>query len=73
MRWCYAQTFYRDPAATLDDLREAVNTLDEMEPIARRVLGSAHPLVAGIQGELQKARALLRAREAGKNVVFVKE
>ena len=73
MTWLYAQTIFMSPGATLDDLREAANTLEEMEPIARRVLGSAHPLVAGIQGELQKARALLRAREAGKNVVFVKE
>ena len=30
--------------ATLDDLREAVTTLEEIEPIARRVLGSANPL-----------------------------
>ena len=30
---------YQDPAATLGDLREAVTTLEEIERIARRVLG----------------------------------
>ena len=44
MRGVYAVAFYEDPAATLDDLREAVTTLEEIEPIARRVLGSAHPV-----------------------------
>ena len=34
----------RDPGATLDDLREAVATLEDVERIARRVLGGAHPL-----------------------------
>ena len=63
MRWCYAQTFYRDPAATLDDLREAVNTLEDTERIARRVLGGAHPVTAGIEDDLQNARATLCARE----------
>ena len=29
--------------ATLDDLREAVTTLEDTERIARRVLGGAHP------------------------------
>ena len=49
-----------------------VLVIEEIEPIARRVLGIAHPLAAVIQSELQKARGLLRAREAGKNVVFVR-
>ena len=69
----FAQTILHNPGATLDDIREAINTLEEMEPISRRALGIAHPLAVNIQSELQKARALLRAREAGKNVVFVKE
>ena len=34
---------HADDDATLDDLREAVTSLEEIEPIARRVLGSAHP------------------------------
>ncbi|CAH0366332.1 unnamed protein product [Pelagomonas calceolata] len=47
----------------LDDLREAVETLEDIERTARRVLGGAHPLTSGIKSELQKARAALRARE----------
>ena len=73
MRSLYAKTFFHNPGATIDEIREAVNTLEEIEPISRRVLGIAHPIAVNIQGELQKARALLRAREAGKNVVFVRE
>ena len=73
MRTQSAATFLHNPGATLDEIREAINTLEEIEPIARRVLGIAHPIAAVIQSELQKARGLLRAREAGKNVVFVRE
>ena len=54
---------YSDPAATLDDLREAVTTLEDAERIARRVLGRAHPTTAGIELSLRNARAKLRARE----------
>ena len=57
------KTGYENPAATRDDLREAVNTLEELAPIARRVLGGAHPIAAGIEDELRNARAALRARE----------
>ncbi len=44
MRSLYAKALYNDPGATLDDLREAATTLEDTERIARRVLGSAHPL-----------------------------
>jgi len=54
---------YDDPGATLGDLREAVATLEEIEPTARRVLGGAHPLTVDIEDDLQKERAALRARE----------
>ena len=60
----YAENLYNDPAATLDDLREAVTTLEDAERIARRVLGSAHPVTKGMEDELQLARAALRARES---------
>ncbi|CAH0379646.1 unnamed protein product [Pelagomonas calceolata] len=63
MRTTYARALYEDPGATLDDLREAVTTLEEPEQTARRVFGGAHPLTAGIEGTLRKARAALRARE----------
>ena len=63
MRALYAEVLYNDAAATLDDLREAVTTLEEIEPTARRVLGGAHPLTVSIGGALRDARAKLRARE----------
>ena len=56
---------YNDPSAMLDDLREAVTTLEDTERIARRVLGGAHPATTGIERRLQYARAVLRARESG--------
>ena len=59
-----AQSLYRDDGATLDDLREAVTTLEDTERIARRVLGGAHPVTEGMESELRKAEAL--AREASR-------
>ena len=61
---CYAEALCRDPAATLDDLREGVTTLEEIERTARRVLGGANPVTTGIEAELRCARAALEAREA---------
>ena len=54
---------YRDDDATLDALREAVETLEDTERTSRRVLGGAHPLTGCIEDELQHARVALRARE----------
>ena len=54
---------YQDGAATLDELREAVTTLEDVARIARRVLGSAHPDAVGIEGDLRYARVVLHARE----------
>ena len=63
MRWIYAKALYKADAATLDDLRGSVATLEDLERTARRVLGSAHPFTMAIERELPKARAALRARE----------
>ena len=64
MRKIFAMALYKDDAAaTLDDLREAENTLEETAGIARRVFGGAHPVTTGIEGTLQNARAALAARE----------
>ena len=63
MRWVYARALYRDPAASLNDLREAVSKLEEMARTARRVFGFSHPLTTGIAESLRAARATLRARE----------
>ena len=67
----YAAALYEDTGATLNDLHEAVTTLEELEPTARRVLGGAHPLLGSIKRQLQAARTVLDAREVGENVVFV--
>ena len=60
------ELLYKDASSTLDDLREAVTTLEEMERSARRVFGGAHPLTGDIENELRKSRATLRARETRK-------
>ena len=62
-RTMYATSLSLDSAATLNDLREAVSTLEETERTARRVLGGAHPIAAAIEGDLRNARAALRVRE----------
>ena len=49
--------------ATLDDVREAVATLEDTARIARRVLGGSHPIAAETEEALRLARSVLRARE----------
>ena len=63
MRSSYASALFENPGATTDDLREAVTTLEDTEPTARRVLGGAHPDVVRIERSMQNARAALRDRE----------
>ena len=63
MRKVYAKALFKDDGATLDDVREAAATLEEIERTARRVLGGAHPLTKGIEFDLRGARAALHARE----------
>ena len=65
MRRNYSLLLLDDDDATLEDLREAVDTLEEIERIARRVFGGAHPTTKSTADYLQDARAALRAREAG--------
>ena len=59
MRCNYAQSLYGDPDATLDELREAVTTLEDTDQTARRVLGDAHPITVDRAGEFQDARDAL--------------
>ena len=40
-----------------------MTTLEDVERTARRVLGGAHPITAGIERDLQEAREVLRSRE----------
>ena len=63
MRWNYAKALCRATGATLDDVREAVTTLEDAGRIARRVLGGAHPTTEGIENALRDAGAALAARK----------
>ena len=63
LRGIYGATLHKDPASTLDDLREAATTLEEAERVARRVLGASHPVTLAIGNHLRNARAALHARE----------
>ena len=63
MRLCYARALYKDNDTTLNDLREAMSTLEGMERTTRRVFGGAHPILAAIEISLRNARAAIRARE----------
>jgi len=60
----YAESLCVDASATLDDIREAVDTSEKTARTARRVLGNAHPLVVDIENDVRISRAKLRAREA---------
>ena len=62
LRFNYARAIVGDTSATLNDLRQAVTTLEDTGRIARRVFGDAHPLTMNIEGEVQKVRAALAAR-----------
>ena len=64
LRLNYAKAFYQDaPAATLDDLREAVTTLECVARTYKRVFGKSHPEDRWVQGAMEEARAKLAARD----------
>ena len=67
MRSIYGKALYKDDAATLDELREAVTTLEDIERIVRRVFGGAHPLTKSIDYDLREARAALRGANANES------
>ena len=64
MRWLYANTLYKDPAATLDDVHKSVETLEETAKDMRQVFGGAHPQTVRVEAALRESRAVLAAREA---------
>ena len=68
MRWIYAEALCQDPGATLDDIRESVGMLEELERTARRVMGGAHPLVEAFEQALQNARTALAVQETSARV-----
>ena len=63
MKAIYADALFKDPSATLEELREGVTTFEDTARTARRVLGGAHPLVPDIENDLRNVRTVLRARE----------
>ena len=63
MRWSYARALCQADHATLDDLREGVTTLEDTTRIARRVLGSSHPLTLAFEQDLRGMREMLADRE----------
>ena len=71
-RFWYARCLLEDGCATLDDTIESVNTLEELERTARRVLGGAHPLTTAMEDTLRNARAALReeARPRGAAIIY---
>jgi len=58
-----SNTPYEDPAATLENIREGVATLEETARTARRVLGPSNPLTIDLMRALLQSRAVLDARE----------
>ena len=63
MRKIFAEASYKNPCTTLDDLREAATTLEDVGRIAQRVFGGGHPLTGRVELRLREARAMLGARE----------
>ena len=63
LRWHYARALYENTSATLDDLRDAVTTLEDTDRTARQVLGSTHPTAVGIETSVRDAREVLAARD----------
>ena len=64
LRWSYGCFLYRAPDATLDDIREAVATLEETYGTVRRVFGAGHSYTREMDPyDLREAQAKLRARE----------
>ena len=65
MRWSYANALRDDlREATLDDLRESVETLESVARLWTRVFGEAHPETPLIRAALEDARETLAARAA---------
>ena len=67
MRSIYATALYVDNSATLENLREAVKTLEDGGNIAQRVFGGGHPTTVRIEQSLRRARAVLSTREGDRN------
>ena len=63
-RRVYARALYSGKNAPLSDVRQAVETLEEICPMMRRVLGPSHPRTAHSERVLMEAREKLAQAEA---------
>jgi tetratricopeptide (TPR) repeat protein len=64
MRWIYAIALHHDNDAPLDNLREAVATLESVANSWKCILGHAHPETPKVQAALEEAREALAERSA---------
>ena len=62
LRWLYANCLFDYKNATLDDLVQAVETLEAVAKLWKRVMGERHPEMAKVLIELKEAREMLRLR-----------
>ena len=60
----YANALFKDDGATLDDLRESVETLESVAKSWKQVFGQSHPETPKVQSALKHARKALAARAA---------
>ena len=64
LRWSYGLFLFRSPDATLDDIREAVATMEETYGTVERVFGAEHSYTREMDPkDIRFAQAELRARE----------
>ena len=68
MRWLYANCLCDYKNATLDDLVEAVETLEAVAKLWKRVMGERHPETPAVLEALKVAREKLRLRRAAREV-----
>ena len=66
LRWLYANALRNAENATLDDLVEAVETLDDVSQKWRRMLGPQHPDYPAVENALNRTRQALAQARASK-------
>ena len=63
-RWLYANCLCDYKNATLDDVVKAVETLESVAKVWKRLMGERHPETAKVLKALKEAREMLRLRRA---------
>ena len=64
IRTLHARTLFEDENASLDNLRQAVELLEDIDSISSRVFGARHPDTAANRSMLSSAREKLAQAEA---------